>query len=71
MFIIYGRVFQTALDTVLKTVGVEMLGGRHLTLSPKGNFMSEEEVIETQCKNCDKECNKGIVQRIDGTYHCA
>ena len=31
-----GRVIQTALDTVLKTVGVEMLGARHLTLSPKG-----------------------------------
>ena len=36
-----------------------------------GGNMSEEEVIETQCKNCDKECNKGIVQRIDGSYHCA
>ena len=33
--------------------------------------MSEEEIKETQCKNCEKECNKGIVQRIDGSYHCA
>ena len=33
--------------------------------------MSEEEVKETTCKGCEKECNKGIVQRIDGSYHCA
>ncbi len=30
-----------------------------------------EEYAEQRCKNCDKECNKGIVQRIDGSYHCA
>ena len=34
--------------------------------------MSEEEIIETVCTKCTKEeCNKGIVQRIDGSYHCA
>ena len=34
--------------------------------------MSEEEVKETVCINCTKEeCDKGIVQRIDGSYHCA
>ena len=32
-----------------------------------------EEASETICKGCpiEKECNKGIVQRIDGSYHCA
>lgn len=30
-----------------------------------------EEYIDNECVNCDKECNKGIVQRIDGSYHCA
>lgn len=29
-----GRVFQSALNPVLKTGGAVMLGGRHLTLSP-------------------------------------
>ena len=29
-----GRVTYTAVSTVLKTVGAERLGGRHLTLSP-------------------------------------
>ena len=29
-----GRVFQSALNLVLKTSGAEMLGDRHLTLSP-------------------------------------
>ena len=33
--------------------------------------MNENEVIENKCTNCDKQCNKGIIQRIDGTYHCA
>ena len=32
-----------------------------------------EEASETICKGCpiEKECNKGIVQRIDGSYHWA
>ena len=32
-----------------------------------------EEASKTICKGCpiEKECNKGIVQRIDGSYHCA
>lgn len=30
-----------------------------------------EEYSEQKCKGCEKECNKGIVQRIDGSYHCA
>lgn len=33
--------------------------------------MNEKEASETICKGCEKECNKGIVQRIDGSYHCA
>ena len=33
--------------------------------------MDKEEVIKLKCTNCSKECNKRIVQRIDGTYHCA
>ena len=33
--------------------------------------MSEEEVKESKCKNCNKQCDKGIVRRIDGSYHCA
>ena len=32
--------------------------------------MNKDEVIENKCKECKKQCNKGIVQRIDGTYHC-
>lgn len=33
--------------------------------------MSEEEVKEKVCTKCTKECDKGIVRRIDGSYHCA
>lgn len=35
--------------------------------------MNEKEASKTICKGCpiEKECNKGIVQRIDGSYHCA
>lgn len=33
--------------------------------------MNYEEYSKEKCKNCDKECNKGIMKRIDGTYHCA
>ena len=30
-----------------------------------------EEIIKNKCKDCTKECNKGIVRQIDGNYHCA
>ena len=33
--------------------------------------MNKNEVLENKCTNCDKQCNKGIIQRIDGSYHCA
>lgn len=33
--------------------------------------MNENEVIENKCKNCDKQCNKGIIKKVDGSVHCA
>lgn len=34
-----GRVFQSALNPVLKTGGAVMLGGRYLTLSPNAHLV--------------------------------
>lgn len=30
-----------------------------------------EEYAKENCKDCKKQCNKGITERIDGSVHCA
>lgn len=30
-----------------------------------------EEYAKENCKNCTKQCNKGITERVDGSVHCA
>lgn len=30
-----------------------------------------EEYAKEKCKDCKKQCNKGIIKKVDGSVHCA